>query len=342
MNGKTLGIVCGLALNLTAFHTFAAVAAGNDLPLLTSCYFRFLVAEQVSSQGAALTKNLPADTAGQIQASMETWYGRQLDSMRTHLEDGLGDQAQTRFEKFVGDFTQAEKNGDRQRLAEWSQALGLKPEAADYPAFRKSVMDSLIAKEMSDASRFLSEVQTWAGLQGKSKDVPPLEIWLNRAVDTRRAGTPPPRPKEKKPVQNLADAEAATPDLPEAGEEGSSSPLESFAAKRQEKRSKALSEAEAGMQQVAAERQAAEEEYGAKKLAVAQAEAENMKNHAEKLAATEKDALEQRKNSWGSRIKAIVGATVSATTGAFAGGIGARAGEEAVNAIFNDHHDDRH
>ena len=59
-----------------------------------------------------------------------------------------------------------------------------------------------------------------------------------------------------------------------------------------------------------------------------------MKRHADKLAATEKDALEQRKNSWGNRLKSIVGATVSAATGAFTGGIGTRAGQEAANAIF--------
>jgi FtsZ-binding cell division protein ZapB len=101
--------------------------------------------------------------------------------------------------------------------------------------------------------------------------------------------------------------------------------------KRSERR---LEEAQAGMEQVASERQAAEEEYAAKKTAAAQAEAEAMKRHADKLAATEKDALEQRKNSWVNRLKSIVGATVSAATGAFTGGIGTRAGQEAANAIF--------
>jgi hypothetical protein len=105
---------------------------------------------------------------------------------------------------------------------------------------------------------------------------------------------------------------------------------------RKKRHDKELAEAQDGMEQIANERKSAEEEYAAKKTSDAQAEAENMKRHADKLASTEQEALEQRKNSWGSRLKSIVGATVSAATGAFTGGVGARAGEEAVNAIFKD------
>jgi hypothetical protein len=61
---------------------------------------------------------------------------------------------------------------------------------------------------------------------------------------------------------------------------------------------------------------------------------DNMKNQADKLATAEKDALDQRQNSWGACLKTIVGSLVSSATGAFTGGIGARAGEEAVNAVF--------
>jgi FtsZ-binding cell division protein ZapB len=339
MNWKPVVVFCGIVMGLTTFRAFPATTAEKDLSLLTSCYFRFLVAEQVSAQVAALTKDQPADAAGQIKKCAGTWYDRQLDALRADLEAGLGDQAQAQFEKFVGDFLQAEKAADNSRLVQLSESLQLKSTPSDYPAFRKTVMDTAISKDMTEACRFLSEIQTWIDMRGKNRETPSLDIWLSRTAESKRTATSlSSRPKEKKPSRNLAEAEAATPDLPEADSEEASNPLESFAAKRQEKRDKVLADAEAGMQQVAAERQAAEEEYAAKKLAAAQAEAENMKQHAEKLAATEKDALEQRKNSWGNRLKSIIGATVSAATGAFTGGIGARAGEEAVNAVFGDHH----
>jgi len=334
MNWKHVALVVTLGIGLTAPRTFAASPA-DDFTVLTSCYFRFLLTEQVSAQAALLLKQIPDSLGDEVKASTDAWYERQIESLRADLEKGLGDKAEDRFSSYVSEFTMAEKNVNTKPLAQWSQWLQLKPVPTDYPGFRKAVMESLIATPMADASRFLSEVQTWAGLRAKDKDVPPLALWLDRAGDSKTAAATPAKPKTA--AQKLAEAEADTPAMPEVSGESAPNPLETFAAKRKEKRDKALADAEAGMQQVAAERQAAEEEYAAKKLAAAQADAENMKQHAEKLAATEKDALEQRKNSWGNRLKSIVGATVSAATGAFAGGIGARAGEEAVNAVFNDH-----
>lgn len=111
-------------------------------------------------------------------------------------------------------------------------------------------------------------------------------------------------------------------------------PLDAYSRMRKTKRERALAEAHAGMQQVAAEREAAEKEYAAEQAARARAEAEAMKAHAQKLAAVEKEAMEQRQNSWGSRIKRIIGGTLSAATGAFSGGIGAAAGQRAVQEIF--------
>lgn len=69
---------------------------------------------------------------------------------------------------------------------------------------------------------------------------------------------------------------------------------------------------------------------------LAAAEADNMTAQAEKLAAVEKEALEQRQSSWGNRIKNIFSSTVGAATGAFTGGVGARAGQEAVDAVFGE------
>lgn len=120
----------------------------------------------------------------------------------------------------------------------------------------------------------------------------------------------------------------------QAGEEALS-PLDTYGSMRDKKRDKMLKEAQAGMQQIASERKAAEEEYAARKMAAAQKEAEATKRHAESLAAVEQQALEQRQRSWGNRLKRIVGATISATGSAFLGDIGARAGTEAANALFN-------
>ncbi|MFH0880126.1 MAG: hypothetical protein V2A34_10475 [Lentisphaerota bacterium] len=113
-------------------------------------------------------------------------------------------------------------------------------------------------------------------------------------------------------------------------------PLNDFSQLRDERRQKILEEAQAGMQQVAAERESAEQEYAATKTAAAQAEADAMKRQAEKLAATDAEALDQRKNSWGAKIKSIIGATVQTTASGFTGAIGSRAADEAVHAIFDE------
>ncbi len=49
----------------------------------------------------------------------------------------------------------------------------------------------------------------------------------------------------------------------------------------------------------------------------------------------EQEAVEPRANSWMGRLKNIVSATVGAATGAFTGGIGAEAGHQAADALFN-------
>ncbi len=113
-----------------------------------------------------------------------------------------------------------------------------------------------------------------------------------------------------------------------------STPRNLFAEARKKKQERRAAEAQAAMQQIATERQNAEQELASKKQAEAQAEADAVKNQAQKLAATEKQALEQQQNSWGNKLKALVGTTISAAGGAFFGGIGAQAGQMAANALF--------
>ena len=46
-------------------------------------------------------------------------------------------------------------------------------------------------------------------------------------------------------------------------------------------------------------------------------------------------SLEQQQNSWGNKLKTVVGTTISAAGGAFLGGIGTQAGQKAADALFN-------
>jgi hypothetical protein len=111
-------------------------------------------------------------------------------------------------------------------------------------------------------------------------------------------------------------------------------PLDMLSNLHSERRADALRQAEVGMSMVTAERQAAEDELAAKKLQQAQADATALKKQARVLAAAEKDAMAQRENSWGNRLKKIVGATATAAGGTFFGHVGAEAGRAAVDAIF--------
>jgi len=126
------------------------------------------------------------------------------------------------------------------------------------------------------------------------------------------------------------------PEFTAAEEPANANSLEAFGAQRKDRRDRLVKEAQEGMAQVSAERQQAEQELASKKQAEAQAEAEAIKNHAQRLADTEKQALDQEQNSWSAKLKGVVGATISAAGGAFFGGIGAQAGQMAANAIFQD------
>ena len=180
----------------------------------------------------------------------------------------------------------------------------------------------------------------WQPTAGRNSDVggtpgrycftaDPRRLALAQSGPRPHAAAPPPRP-----VNPLAAAEAPLPDFTPMPEGASSNPMEAFARSRQDKRERALQEAQAGMQQMAMERQAVEQEYAARKSADAQADAEAMRAQAQKLAAVEQEAVDQRANSWMGRLKNIVSATVGAATGAFTGGIGAEAGRQAASCII--------
>lgn len=324
-----------VTLVFAAVSAFGSTGEGSspDLTVLGRCYMKFLLYQQVAAQADVVAHDARPEDLDQIQRAASDWSSRKTDGIRKELSAQFGDNARPRFEQFVADYTTAEKSGDAQFLSVLSRSFGISPAPVDYASFRKSAIESFLQPDMTDGSKWLGEIQTWIDVRKKTPNTPALSIWLTRdqpttvTKSTKRKKTPVKKPN------SLADAEASMGEFT-AEDEGGSSPLDRFDDMRKKRSERKLEEAQAGMEQVASERQVAEEEYAAKKTAAAQAEADAMKRHADKLASVEKDALEQRKNSWGNRLKSIVGATVSAATGAFTGGIGTRAGQEAANAIF--------
>jgi hypothetical protein len=186
-------------------------------------------------------------------------------------------------------------------------------------------LEQWLTEPFASGARLLSEMQTWMEVRARDPSAPSLDAWIERGS--------PSSPPSPTPANPLAVAEARAP----AWDGATSAPagaLEAFAQRRRERRALALEQAQAGMQQMAAEREAFEQEAAARALAQAQADAEAMKAQAQRIAGAEEEAMKQRENSWGNRLKRIAGGTVSATIGAFTGGVGAEAGRRAAAEIF--------
>ena len=325
----------GLALFLMGgVAALAAVWAPADTRFLVESYTSFIVLEQVQAQGHSFGAGLDEKAKKEVDDAVESWGGRGRERIRMSLQKAMGDQSRPKFEAFVADFSTAESRNDTNFLAATADAIGWRPDQpGTYEGLRLYVAEHALAEEVRSGADLLGEIQTWVDLRAKGNAVPPLDDWLNR---TRAAGQLP-RPVEPVKTANpLKSGEAAPPSLGEMPGGETRNPLDDFAQLRDERRQKALEQAQAGMQQVAAERDAAEQEYAAKKTASAMAEADARQRQAAKLAATDQEALEQRKNSWGTKILDILGATVQTTVGGFTGAIGSRAAGEAVKAIFND------
>lgn len=327
---KMLSFMFGVLATGCSCTSVLAELVSRDTTVLATCYLRMVLYQQVAGQADRIAESAGESDRPEIKKAYEAVWEKGTSSIREELEQCFREQSRQRFEEFVARFEAAEKDKNLDFLSGIAASLGIAPVPDNYGALRKAALETTLRGSMAEVSKWLGEVQTWADVRSKNKDVPPLEMWLTRS----KRGNVPVKKEIKRQAATLASAEA------DAGEfkgdaEQADSPLDSFSGLRNKKREKVLQEAQAGMQQVAAERQAAETEYAAKKMAAAQADAEAMKSQAEKLATAEKDALEQRQNSFGAKLKSIVGATVGAAVGSFTGGIGARAGQEAVDAIFS-------
>ncbi|MCX7009045.1 MAG: hypothetical protein NTY53_17655 [Kiritimatiellaeota bacterium] len=323
-------------LGLLVAACSAATAPVSEHALLLRAYFHVMLIQQMPAQVRHVTQAVPEADAAQIQEALTVWMQTQLATTRAELTTRLGEQSRERFEQFVADYSVAESKGNIRFLTTMVAGLGLEQNPPQtYQALHEFVTTTLLKADLQTASKFLSDLQTWLKLKTNTPDMPPLQAWLNRdqALDAAPKSAPAVAPAPSR-AQLLAEREAAPAEFkPEA--ETSPSARETYAAARKERQARRMEVAQAGMQQVAAERQSAEQEQAAQKTTMAQAEAEAIKNQAQKLAAVEKQAMEQQQNSWGNKLKAIVGTTISAAGGAFFGGVGAQAGQLASDALFS-------
>lgn len=321
-------LVCAAALG--------ARGADDEAPqaLLLKAMFRLDIAGQAAGQAAKLAESCAPEVAAEVATAAGAYQARVAGAIRETLEHKFAEQARAAFGDFVDAYTAASAANNAAFLATMAKAVGGWDEApADFAALRSGMVQRVLRAEIAEAGHFLADVQTWIDLKSRPGDVPPLSAWLDRAAPAQPIiqAAPPRKPAKR---NSLRDAEAQTETF-EGVEEGGGGALEGFGAARKERRAKALAEAQAGMQQVAEERRVAEDEFAARKTAAAQAEAEAVRKQAEKLAATQAEAIEQRKNSWSGRLKSVLTAAIGATSGAFLGQVGGRAGEAAANAVFN-------
>lgn len=316
---------------LVAGTLVASAGETEDNLLLYRSYLQFLLTSQVQSQ----VQQLPAGAyADEVSQAAKRWGGQQKSAIKSRLEARWGDEARDKLAEFIDQYKQAEASKDASFLATLCDGRVPPLQQDGYPWLLNVMYAGPLSDTVTDGSDFLAEIQTWLDLKSKEETAVPLEAWLQR--DQQTFAWMPPRKVVRvgKPVNPLRAAEAESAPFDDTDFEVVS-PMSDYASQRDAKRKKALEEARTGMTQVAAERKAVEEELAKQELAAARVEAEAVQRQARRLAATEKEALDQRKNSWGNRLKRILGTTVSATGGAVLGGVGARAGSEAAGAIFD-------
>lgn len=306
-----------------------AVTKGGTYTLLKG-FYEYGLNEEVEVGCRELMEGASAADVEQIKKVLDSWQRGNMKSIKDSLVGTFGDDAKSEFEAFVAAYSKAESIADMKFFHSIIDDIGLQSKAADYNELRSCAAKEIMASSLDSASVFLTDIQTWQELGVMGMDRPPLTAWLLRD----RIGSTDTEPKQQK-KRSLRGSEASAGTFKGAGKDDDVNPLDTLSKMRDEKRAKSLKDAEAGMAMIAAERQAAEQEYAAGKLAKAKAEADAQVAQANKFAAAEAEAIEQRKYTWGNRLKNIVGATVTAAGGAFMGHVGAEVGRQAINAVFN-------
>ena len=293
---------------LLASAALCLAASGADRDMMAAV-LRLEIADRVVIEAKKL------DSSPEVSVAAEEYRANVISKIRGAIEPlfDSADDAQCALAAFIDSVRKA---------------------PADYTPLRDDVMKNDLPGDIEAAGAFLGNVQTWLGLRKKKgAEAPPLAVWLDR--DSKVPPAVAKKPKKKKRRNSLRDAEAAAGTFVEAPDDGGSV-LGTFGTARNERRQKALKDAESGMAQVMEERRIADEEYNAKKQAAAAAEAVAMQAQAQKLAAAEQEAVEQDQNSWKTRIKGIVSSAAGAAGSAFLGGVGSRVGEAAAQAVFKD------
>jgi hypothetical protein len=307
-----------------------AVETRSDGQVLLTAYLHLGLTEQVMSQSTGLAAGASAENRRQVAQATAGWAASSREKTRRELEERFGAEARSRFEAFFAELSAAEGRTDAAYLKTLAGVAGIEPPPADYAAMRALAATTWMAEDVNAAATFMGEIQTWLDVKNREPNTPPLDIWLSR---TGSPAASPPKPA-KKPRNPLAEAEAPAQEFQPDEGSPAANPLVAYDSMRRERRDRKLVEAQAGMQQVSVERDAAEQDLAARKTTAAQADADAMRRQAERLAATEVKAMEQRKNSWSNRMKSIFTMTVGAATSTFTGGIGAQAGQKAAEAIF--------
>lgn len=327
-------MACALCVGIALTAVQAKAPAVGEVELLCLSYLRLLVSQQIPKQAVALAEGANSEILQEVQAIASRWMKKQIADIRDTMDDYFGDGARAKFESFVAGFTNAEGRNDKAYLEQLSQDLNLDdPQPESYQDLRMQLVGGRLQDAIEEGSDFLGEVQTWVDLkERKGDEVPSLFAWLTR----NEVGASSSTLSSGGSVDVSDPLEEAEGDfeMVELDEDDFTSPLDAFDSSRKEKRDRKLAEAQAGMQQIAQERQTAEEEYAQKRLSAAQADADSMRRHAEELAAVEQQALEQRQRSWGNRLKSIVGTAAGSFGGAFLGGLGERAAEEAIDSVW--------
>jgi len=343
-------VVCCLATALGAEGPPAEMPPGaSPTRVLLRSVFRLNIVDQVAGQTKVFSENADDGAAAEIEAAVRVFRSANGEAIRAELESAFGASARDEFERFVEFFAKAEAESNGEALGRIVESAGAWTQAPEtYVELRAAMVKDVVKDDIAAAGKFLGEIQTWLDLRKKAKDVPPLRAWLDREAEGKSVSVAGVKPATQRSATKktgkknpLREAEAQAGEF-EEDEEEKGGALGSFGAARAERRQKALEDAQAGMQQVAEERRGAEEEFAAKKTSQAQAEAEAVRKHAEKLASAETEAIEQRKNSWSGRLKSIVSTTIGATSGAFLGEVGGRAGKAAADAVFNEEGRGRH
>ncbi|MCX6996318.1 MAG: hypothetical protein NTV49_04365 [Kiritimatiellaeota bacterium] len=315
----------------------AAGAVVSEAEALLQSVFRMRLVDQLPGQIQPLLDGLGTGDVTQVKTAYDLRSEGEISATRNELQARFGAASRARYEGFAAALEGAENNKDADFLRQLATTLALEPPPRNYDELHSQCMSLKLAGSLHSASGFLSNLQTWLLLKQRVPNMPPLDAWLTR--DQKTATTAPaapvaaPPPPRRSAAMQLAAAEPALPEYKE--EEGQTNDLlASFSSSLKERREATRQQAEKGMQTVTSERERAEQELATRKQAEATGEAEAIKNQAQKLADAETQAIEQRANTWESKLKTVVSSTVGAASGAFFGGLGTQAGEKLTKELF--------